>query len=112
MTLRWSQLSSDCLNGPQPGYEISMLDVQGNQLYVLLISLPTCFLELLIYFFFHSMWFRGSPKQVNNQTITSVSFDNLDREKAYKFLLVSNNNIGYSPNSTSVFMPMSSNIKF
>ena len=31
-TVRWSQLAPECLNGPQPGYEVSMLDIQGNQL--------------------------------------------------------------------------------
>lgn len=29
-TIRWSQLPSDCENGPETGYEITMLDSQRN----------------------------------------------------------------------------------
>lgn len=38
-TIRWSQLPADCENGPETGYEITMLDSQRNTMYVLVFFL-------------------------------------------------------------------------
>ena len=107
-TVRWSQLAPECQNGPQPGYEISMLDIQGTQLYIYSAEV-VLFSVVINYFFF---WFSRSSRQLSAADLTSISFDNLDREKAYQFVLLSRNDVGYSPNSSQVFLPMTSNSKF
>jgi len=67
-------------------------------------------LFLLVIDFLLRVFLRTS-KQLGAADLTSVSFDNLDREKAYQFMVQSRNDVGYSLNSSQVFLPMSSNSK-
>lgn len=48
---------------------------------------------------------------VSDTAVTDVKFDNLYRERAYKFLVYSQNLVGYSPNASEVFVPSASNSK-
>ncbi|KAI9551931.1 hypothetical protein GHT06_022268 [Daphnia sinensis] len=82
-TIRWSQLPSDCENGPETGYEITMLDSQQNTI---------------------------ESKNVSSVETTNAVFNNLTRDKAYEFVLQSYNDVGYSPTSSQVFIPMAANM--
>ncbi|KAK4036667.1 cytokine receptor isoform X2 [Daphnia magna] len=82
-TIRWSQLPSDCENGPETGYEITMLDSQRNTI---------------------------ESKNVSSVETTNAVFNNLTRDRAYGFVLQSYNDVGYSPTSSQVFIPMAANM--
>jgi hypothetical protein len=50
-TIRWSQLPTYCENGPETGYEVTMLDSQKNAMYVVTLGL-TKKRDLFLSFFF------------------------------------------------------------
>ena len=44
--------------------------------------------------------------------MTSLKFDDLDVNKAYRFLLYAYNFVGYSENASEIFVPTESNSKW
>lgn len=114
-TIRWSQLPADCENGPETGYEITMLDSQRNTMYVFVFFLirgakPDLLVAVYLTFFPPDYYF-SEAKNVSSVDVTQSVFNNLNRDKAYEFILQSYNSVGYSPNSSQVFLPMSANSK-
>ncbi len=65
-TIRWSQLPADCENGPETGYEITMLDSQRNLMYVFFFLIRETKRDLLVavYLTFFPSWllFQRSEK--------------------------------------------------
>lgn len=69
------------------------------------------FLVFFILFFVISYEEKVISTNVSDAS-TSARFDDLNREQAYRFVLQSMNNAGYSSGSSDVFLPMASNSKF
>lgn len=61
--------------------------------------------------FFPPDYYFSEAKNVSSVDVTQSVFNNLNRDKAYEFILQSYNSVGYSPNSSLVFLPMSANSK-
>jgi len=117
--VRWSlQRPSECRSigsSSWRAYEIYLLDMKGNTLYV--------------YYYCHSfstfksiaIFIKRATKRVDSGNTTSASFENLNRKEAYKFVILPNQNKfdsslnGYLPlpiNSSlqhHVFLPTSFN---
>ncbi|EFX83323.1 hypothetical protein DAPPUDRAFT_100606 [Daphnia pulex] len=104
-TIRWSQLPADCENGPETGYEITMLDSQRNT-----IGAKRDLLVAVYLTFFPPDYYFSEAKNVSSVDVTQSVFNNMNKDKAYEFILQSYNSVGYSPNSSQVFLPMSANM--
>ena len=54
---------------------------------------------------------RSRSKNVTLAELTNTVFDNLSTDKSYEFVVQSYNDVGYSQNSSRVFIPMARNSK-
>jgi hypothetical protein len=112
-TIRWSQLPTYCENGPETGYEVTMLDSQKNAMYVVTLGLTKkkeiCFYHFFLIFSLFDCYVCSESKNVSSVDMTQTVFNNLNKDKGYGFILQSYNSVGYSPTSSQVFLPMSAN---
>ena len=53
----------------------------------------------------------SESKNISSVNLTSADFDNVDTGKSYTFVLQSYNDVGFSDNYSSVFIPMATSSK-
>ena len=107
--VRWSlQRPSECRpigSSSSRGYEIYLLDMKGNTLYV--------------YYCCHSfstfksaaIFIKRATKRVDSGNTTSVTFENLVRQEAYKFVILPNQNKFDSSLNDYLPLPINSSLQ-